>query len=593
MVLASAVLSVCVVCPIINVMLYHKNFIAKELVKIRTHVFSQVPKANIPRSKFPCDHEVKTTFDSGFLVPILVYEVLPADSIQCRLSLFARLATLISPIMDNMFMDTFFFFVPERLVFGHFQNMLGEQDNPDDSTDYLFPTITAPDGGFAVGSLADYFGIPTGVDGLEVRSEPFRAYNLIWNEWFRDQNLQDSAPFTKADSGDSASDYQLLRRCKTHDYYTSCLPWPQKGPGVDLPLGGLAPVSGSGSMDISNFKLANPAYDFGVLPNDVNVVGGVTGTFYNDGTGYGDLGFREFNTPLTVYQGKHDAHYLIKDTTMQPQWPDSSVDFDGVTGLYADLSQAGAVTINAMREAFQVQRWYEALARGGSRYTEVLLNFFGVQSPDARLQRPEYLGGGSSIIQVNVVPQTSASDQVTPQGNLSAYAVGVSKTGDGFTKSFVEHGWIIGLVNVRAKLTFQQGLNRMWSRSTKFDLYWPQFAHLGEQAVLMKEIYATGDSDADDSVWGYQERYAEYRYYPSLITGKFRSSYAQSLDSWHLGLYYDSAPALNDEFIQDKPPVDRVIAVQDEPQVLLDAFFKMDCVRAMPLYSVPGLIDHF
>ena len=560
------------------------------MVKIRTHVFSQVPKANIPRSKFPCDHEVKTTFDSGYLVPILVYEVLPADSIQCRVSLFARLATLISPIMDNMFLDTFFFFVPERLVFGHFQNMLGEQDNPDDSTDYLFPTITAPDGGFAVGSLADYFGIPTGIDDLEVRAEPFRAYNLIWNEWFRDQNLQDSAPFTKADSGDDADDYTLLRRCKTHDYYTSCLPWPQKGPGVDLPLGGQAPVvAGDGAhlfgdglyigQPMLRFFKGNQSYDarFGAYVLDA------------DGTGVTKQDVVAKNDVFAEGQfsdGYVHASGLTAGTGTN--FPISQVD-----GLYADLSQAGAVTINAMREAFQVQRWYEALARGGSRYTEVLLNFFGVQSPDARLQRPEYLGGGSSIIQVNVVPQTSASDAVTPQANLSAYAVGVNKDGDGFTKSFVEHGWIIGLVNVRAKLTFQQGLNRMWSRSTKFDLYWPQFAHLGEQAVLMKEIYATGDSDDDNAVWGYQERYAEYRYYPSLITGKFRSSYAQSLDSWHLGLYYEEAPALNDEFIQDKPPVDRVIAVQDEPQVLLDAFFKMDCVRAMPLYSVPGLIDHF
>ena len=558
------------------------------MVKIRTHVFSQVPKANIPRSKFPCDHEVKTTFDSGYLVPILVFEVLPADSVQCRVSLFARLATLISPIMDNMFMDTFFFFVPERLVFGHFQNMLGEQDNPDDSTDYLFPTITAPENGFAVGSLADYFGIPTGVGGLEVRAEPFRAYNLIWNEWFRDQNLQDSAPFTKADSGDSASDYSLLRRCKSHDYYTSCLPWPQKGPGVDLPLGGLAPISASNGF-IKGADVIGKIPMVGVVDDTQVLRHGRLGVSMYDASSPEVYGQNVFAYNTDFYGHFDDGARQAADMT----YSELEVPIDSVSGMYADLSQAGAVTINAMREAFQVQRWYEALARGGSRYTEVLLNFFGVQSGDARLQRPEYLGGGSSIIQVNVVPQTSASDAVTPQGNLSAYAVGVSKTGDGFTKSFVEHGWIIGLVNVRAKLTFQQGLNRMWSRSTKFDLYWPQFAHLGEQAVLMKEIYASGDEDDDNAVWGYQERYAEYRYYPSLITGKFRSSYAQSLDSWHLGIYYDSAPALNDEFIQDKPPVDRVIAVQNEPQVLLDAFFKMDCVRAMPLYSVPGLIDHF
>ena len=564
--------------------LYHKNFIKGDGV-LRQHVFSQVPKANIPRSKFPCDHEVKTTFDSGYLVPILVFEVLPADSVNCRVSLFSRLATLISPIMDNLFMDTFFFFVPERLVFGHFQNMLGEQDNPDDSTDYLFPTIKAPKvTGFEVGSLADYFGIPTGVPELEVRAEPFRAYNLIFNTWFRDENLQDSVPFTKDDSGDTYEDYELLRRCKAHGYYTSCLPWPQKGPGVDLPLGGTAPISigddtlgyalkGSLNLDYPfvRFYEGNYSYDHALMVS--------CAANNSEGT--------------VIHSGSPTTETDIYDVSMLGTSDNSQ--FNTVSNginLVADLSQAGAVTINAMREAFQVQRWYEALARGGSRYTEVLLNFFGVQSPDARLQRPEYLGGGSSIIQVNVVPQTSASDNVTPQANLSAYAVGVNHKGDGFTKSFVEHGWIIGLVNVRAKLTFQQGLNRMWSRSTKFDLYWPQFAHLGEQAVLMKEIFAQGTDD-DNDVWGYQERYAEYRYYPSLITGKFRSSYAQSLDSWHLGLYFEEAPALNDEFIQDNPPVDRVIAVQDEPQVLLDAFFKMDCVRPMPLYSVPGLIDHF
>lgn len=532
------------------------------------HLFSQVPTAQIPRSKFNRSHGLKTTFDSGFLVPIFVDEVLPGDTFSMDCTLFARVATLISPIMDNMYMDTFWFFVPERLLFEHFQAMCGEQDNPTDSTDYLFPTIKSPTGtGFEVGSIADYFGLPTGVPNLEVRAEPFRAYNLIYNEWFRDENLQESLPFTKADS-DQYSNYKLVRRGKRHDYFTSALPWPQKGPGVELPFGGTANVV-TNNKDILFSSGAS-------LPHGSNSTS-ITPTFTDVALGGRSYSFSSGN---------------VINTNTDSNVGFSALRFGSESGLQVDLTSATSVTINQFREAFQIQRWYERAARGGTRYTEIIRSFFGVISPDARLQRPEYLGGSSNRIDVNVIPQTSGTTDVSPQANLSAFAVGTNGRGNGFSKSFTEHGWIIGLVNVRVDLTYQQGVNRMWTRSTKFDMYWPTFAFLGEQAVLNKEIFAQGNEE-DDKVFGYQERYAEYRYAPSQVTGKFRSTYAQSLDSWHLAQKFDNLPKLNPEFIVDNPPVDRVVAVPSEPQFLLDCWFNLSCVRPMPVYGVPGLMDHF
>lgn len=545
------------------------------------HLFSQIPSTQIPRSVFDRSHGYKTTFDSGYLVPFYVDEVLPGDSFKLSATLFARLATPIVPFMDNLYLETFFFFVPNRLVWDNWQKFNGEQKNPSDSTDFLIPTVSGTN--VQNQTLWDYFGLPTNVaKALKVNALPFRAYNLIFNEWFRDENLQDSLPVPTGDGPDNLSDYSLVRRGKRHDYFTSCLPWPQKGPGVEISIGGSVPVSGdvsfyrqvgsfhtdSGVGSVTNWSdrvLFKETAAFPIGAKDANWNGG------------GPSSFQQYFLSSDPHPGKI-SFYAGKF---------------GITadGLRADLSQATPISINDLRQAFQIQKLYERDARGGTRYTEILRSHFGVVSPDARLQRPEYLGGSSARISINPVQQTSATSDTTPQGNLAAFGV-VSDSFHGFSKSFVEHGYVFGFVNVRADLTYQQGLNRMWSRQGRFDFYWPVLAHLGEQAVLNREIFAQGTAD-DDQVFGYQERYAEYRYYPAQVTGKLRSTDPQPLDSWHLAQKFSSLPTLSPQFIQDDPPVSRVIAVQDEPQFLFDSYIRLKCARPMPVYSVPGLVDHF
>jgi len=525
---------------------------------VMTHNFSQVPKADIQRSQFNRSCGFKTTFDAGYLVPVFVEEIVPGDTFNVQMATFARLATPIFPFMDNMFLDSFFFFVPNRLLWTNWQKFMGEQTDPGDSTDYLTPQMVSPVGGYLVGSLSDYFGIPTQVAGLSHCSFWHRAYNLIWNEWFRDQNLQDSVVVDQDDGPDADTDYVLLRRGRRHDYFTSCLPWPQKGDAVTIPLGTTATVvlnQDGAPYDVPLIKKAS----------DGALVGG-SGSLVTSGTSQFQYGFGTGGNAV----------------------------FDPQGSLEVDLSGASAATINSLRQAFQLQKLYERDARGGTRYTEIIRSHFGVVSPDARLQRPEYLGGGSVPLHVHPVEQTSSTDATTPQGNLAAIGI-ITSNNHGFVKSFTEHGVIIGMVSVRADLNYQQGLNRMWSRRTKWDYYWPALAHIGEQAVLNKEIYAQGTANptADAAAFGYQERYAEYRYKPSLITGQFRSTYATSLDQWHLATEYGSLPALNASFIVDDPPVDRVIATPTEPHFLFDAYFQIKSARPMPTYSVPGLIDHF
>jgi hypothetical protein len=517
--------------------------------------FSKVSSPKISRSTFDRSHGIKTTIDSGILYPIFFDEAIPGDTMNLRTTIFGRMGTLLKPIMDNVYIDLHFFSCPRRLLWDNWEKFNGAQDNPADSVNFTEPKLTATAStGYSELSIFDYFGLPTKIPDYEHNSHFLRFYNLTYNQWYRDENLQDSVTFITDDGTDTPSDYALLPRGKRKDYFTSCLPWAQKADPVSIPFAGDAPVKGIGKYNQTFSAGPQTVYESG--ESSSSSYANYSGVNWGTGTGNGT--------------------YMVEED------PDNA----GFPGIYADMTQVSLLTINAWREAFTLQELYERDARGGTRYNELILSHFGVISPDFRLQRVEYLGGGSIDLRTMAIAQTSESG-TTNQGDLAATAF-MQGNNLGFIKSFTEHELVMGLVSIRADLNYQQGLNRMWSRTTRFDHYWPSFAHLGEQEVLNKEIYTQGTT-ADDDVFGYQERYAEMRYKPSLVTGLFRSNATASLDLYHLAQDFSALPGLNSSFIEETPPISRVVATPSEPEFILDAYFNFIHARPMPTYSTPGI----
>ena len=515
--------------------------------------FGRVPTIRVSRSTFDRSHRHLTTFDADNLVPILVDDIIPGDSFNVNCNVFARLATPLFPIMDNMYLETFFFFVPYRLVWDNWEKFCGAQDDPGDSISFTIPVLagsTSP----SVGSVDHYMGLPQDLthNAGAYSALPLRAYNLIWNEWFRDQNLQNSLTVNTGNGPDTVSGtYSMQKRGKRHDYFTSCLPWPQKQTtAVGFGLSGSAPI----------YTLATDGQSVGI--NDAIESGGVFHAMDTDGTAGG--------------------HVVIDDPSVAD------------AGLYANLAEASQVSINDFRLAIQTQALLEIDARSGTRYPETVLAHFGVTVPDFRVQRPEFLGGGRSMVNITPVAQTTYQGTPTDEDAKGALAAfGTVSGSHGFTKSFVEHGVLIGLANVRADITYSQGVERYWNKDTRYDFYYPALASISEQSVLIKELYAAA---ADLTVvFGYQERYAEYRYKPSRLTGLMAVDAASSLSAWHLSEDFASEPSLDSTFIESNSgtPLDRAIAVSSEPQFIADFHFDMKCARPMPLFGIPAQLSRF
>jgi hypothetical protein len=535
---------------------------------VMKHSFSEVPRANIPRSSFDRSHGYKTTFDADYLIPVLVDDIIPGDTFNVNMSFFARLTSpTVLPVMDNMYLESFFFFVPYRIIWSNWEKFCGAQDDPGDSISYTIPVVTGAAADTGESSLWDYFGLPLDnkgashldPDNVTVSALPYRAYSLIWNEWFRDQNLQDSYNVATGDGPDTLSTTpgasgvykNPLKRGKRHDYFTSCLPWPQKGTAVDMPIGSQAGIYTDGSEN--DFVIIGDSSKSGVHAMDV------------------------------------PAADLAYDSAAGSYGTDNN--------LFADLTGATASTINDVRLAFQTQRLLERDARSGTRYNETILAHYGVTVPDFRVQRPEFLGGGSSPVNISPVAQTTYQGTQTVEDAKGALSgIGTVSGSHGFTKSFTEHGVLIGLVNVRGDITYSQGIERYWSKDTRYDFYYPVLATIGEQSVTMVELWTQGDgATTDDTVFGYQERYAEYRYKPSRLTGLMSVEAASNLDEFHLSEDFTSQPSLDSTFIQSNTgaPLDRAISVPTQPHFVFDAYFDMKCARPMPLYGVPGNLDHF
>lgn len=556
--------------------------------------FSQVPSIGLSRSKFDRSFDHKTTFNNGYLIPVYIDQtIMPGDTVKMRMSEVVRMLTPIAPVMDNAYLDTYFFFVPKRLVWDHFKRFMGENDTAPwtQTTEYTEPQISAPVNGWSAKTLADYFGYPTQIGGYKASALPFRAYCLIWNEWFRDENLKNPVYISTGDSDTTGKDYNSqsydpvtdtqcgarpLKVAKMHDYFTSALPAAQKGPAVSVPLGDTAPV-------------------LWTTPEN------------NLGTGYNPQTNLE-GKPAAIAAGANNTMIAYDSSNASTTYTDKMMNPAYNMNLVTDLSAAVGATVNQLRQAFAIQKFYERQARSGSRYIEVVKGHFDVTNPDFRVQRPEYLGGKRIPINMNQVIQTDKTQEYsiwdastsswttkdgTPQGNTAAYSVTSDSNEDLFTKSFTEHGILMGLICVRTDHSYQQGLNRQFSMKKFTDYYWPEFANLGEMAILNKEIYMSGTEADDEAAFGYQEAWANYRYFPNIITGEMRSNYAQSLDIWHYGDDYSQLPSLGSDWI-DEPEENmaRTLAVQNHDQLFGDFYFGAIYTRPMPLFSVPGLIDH-